>query len=83
MPRLPSQRRRKSGKHADTGTAFGLVAVVLLTAGFLGLGAMVAPNLMVIVGLGAGLGLFIALHYVLWGRWLVRHLNKENEDTHE
>ena len=78
MPRLPSKRRRQSGK--DSGTVIAIAGVLIISCGFLGFMAMVAPNLLVIPALGIGLGLFIAFHYLVWGKWLTNHLNKLPDD---
>lgn len=76
LPRLPQRggaRQREpvvTSEQRDTGTLIALVAVIAVSAGFLGLTAMVFPQLLIVVALMAGAGLFFVLHYVTWGRAL-------------
>lgn len=78
LPRLPQRGRGREREPAvtseqrDAGTLIALVAVIAVSAGFLGLTAMVFPQLLVVVALMAGAGLFFVLHYVTWGRALSR-----------
>ena len=83
LPRLPQRGRNRepvpavTSEQRDMGTLIALVAVIAVSAGFLGLTAMVFPQLLVVVGLMAGAGLFFVLHYVTWGRALTRIRQQE------
>lgn len=83
MPRLPQRGQARvrepavTSEQRDTGTLIALVAVIAVSAGFLGLTAMVFPQLLVVVGLMAAAGLFFVLHYVIWGRALSRIREQE------
>jgi len=72
LPRLPRREPVVTEHQRDTGTMMALFAVLAISAGFLGLTAMVFPQLVVVVALMAGAGLFFVLHYVTWGRYLNR-----------
>ena len=81
LPRLPRREPVVTPQQRDTGTMMALFAVLAVSAGFLGLTAMVFPQLVVVVALMAGAGLFFVLHYVTWGRLLNRM--REEEEIEE
>ncbi len=83
LPRLPQRGRAREREPAvtseqrDAGTLIALIAVIAVSAGFLGLTWMVFPQVIVVVALMAGAGLFFVLHYVTWGRALSRLRERE------
>ena len=67
---------------ADQRTLMALTLVVFAALLLLGLTALVMPALLGIVLVVGGMLLFGSAHYVLWGWWLPRFLNR-NRDADE
>ena len=67
---------------ADQRTLMALTLVVFASLMLLGLTALVMPALLGIVLVVGGMILFGSAHYVLWGWWLPRFLNR-NRDADE
>ena len=67
---------------ADQRTLMALTLVVFASLMLLGLTALVMPALLGIVLVVGGMLLFGSAHYVLWGWWLPRFLNR-NRDADE
>ena len=64
MADRPSDEQRNSATFAAMGM------LLLISAGLLGLVAIVLPQVLWLVVIAIGLGLSVVLHYVIWGRWL-------------
>lgn len=60
------------GARRDSATCLALVGVLLVAGGLLALAAMVLPQIRGVIFVGAGVLLFIGLHYITWGWWLSR-----------
>ncbi|TXT23458.1 MAG: hypothetical protein FD138_3245 [Planctomycetota bacterium] len=73
MAERPSDDQRNSA-------TFGALAMLLLvSAGLLGLVAIVLPQVLWLVVIAICLGLSVVLHYFVWGRWLSAKLHAEDE----
>lgn len=73
MAERPSDDQRNSA-------TFGALAMLLLvSAGLLGLVAVVLPQVLWLVVIVIGLGFSVVLHYFVWGRWLSAKLHVEEE----
>ena len=72
---------RPSHDQQNTATFSAMAIVVFVSLGLLGLVALVLPQVLWILLIAAGMGLFAVLHYVLWGRWLTAKLRKEEEQS--
>ena len=70
---------RPSHDQRNTATFSAMAIVVFVSLGLLGLVALVLPQVLWILLIAAGMGLFAVLHYVLWGRWLTAKLREEEE----
>lgn len=57
-----------------------LVALLLVGAGLLGVMFVVLPDIVLLVSVVLGFALFIFLHYITWGVWLMRACKKWEED---
>lgn len=68
---------RPSHGERNTATFSALAAVVFVGLGLLGLVALVLPQVLWILLIASGMGIFAVLHYVLWGRWLMTKLLNE------
>jgi hypothetical protein len=73
-PRLPPRQSSPSSRAAERNAAtyVALLAILLLGFGFLGLVALVLPQVRGILLVVFGGGAFFGMHYLLWGRWLSR-----------
>lgn len=82
-PRRPSQRRvpgRANNRERNAGTWIGVGATCLCLAALIGLAGMVlGPWVLAGVGLIALFVGTIALHYVVWGKWLGNQSEIEDE----
>lgn len=72
LPRLPRKAPPVTVQTRDSSTFLALILVLAIAGGLVGLTALVLPGMVSIVGLIAGAGLFFVLHYVTWGRALMR-----------
>lgn len=76
LPRLPSKGGRRQQERNST-TFAALIGLLMLAFGFVALVSLVLPQagglLLILLGGVA----FFALHYVTWGRWLIRIREKE------
>ena len=70
---------RPSDDQRNSATFGALAMLVLVSAGLLGLVAIVLPQVLWLVVVGICLGLSVVLHYFLWGRWLSAKLHAEDE----
>lgn len=74
-------------KHAPTQpptVAIALMVAMVLTFGFVGIVAVVLPDVLLMVLAGFGLLLMFVAQYFLWARWLfpiVQRLEREKEQT--
>ena len=76
MPRLPKRQPKK-----NPATAIALMGMLLFAGGLLGVTAMVlGPGALAVVGLGVLMVLFIAFHYLLWGKWLSNRLPRDEDE---
>lgn len=74
MAERPSDDQRNSA-------TFGALAMLLLvSAGLLGLVAIVLPQALWLIVVAIGLGLSVLMHYFLWGRWLSAKLRTEDDE---
>ena len=69
----------RSKSEADQRTLMALTLVVFAALLLLGLTALVVPALLGIVLVVGGMLLFGSAHYVLWGWWLPRFLNRDRD----
>lgn len=81
LPRLPGRRQsgRPSDEQANAATFGALIGLGLLAFSFIGMVALVLPQIrgLVLVLFGA-IGFFFA-HYVLWGWWLPKMTKLEDD----
>jgi len=54
------------------GTWLALVFLLLCGGGFIAITSMILPQIRGLVLVVGGMSGFIALHYVTWGRWMIR-----------
>lgn len=80
VPRRP--RPRKEQPPGNGGTALALLALLAVTGGLVGLGALVMPQVFALPAVVFGFVCFGALHYLLWGWWL-KALPPAEEDDEE
>lgn len=66
----------RSKNAADQRTLVALSLLVFVAVLLLGLTALVMPALLGVVLVVGGMLLFGSAHYVLWGWWLPRYLNR-------
>ncbi len=69
----------RTTNEADQRTLMALMGLVLLTLMLLGLVALVLPMALGFVMVAGGMLLFGTAHYVVWGWWLPRFLNRRDE----
>jgi hypothetical protein len=62
----------------DTGTFAALLGLVVVSAFFLGLIALVIPDILWLVLVVAAFGGSVALQYLAWGWWLPRVLKDDD-----
>ena len=74
---------RPSHEQRNAATFSAMAVVVFVSLGLLGLVALVLPQVLWILLIAAGMGLFAVLHYVLWGRWLTAKLRDEEQRSDE
>ena len=70
---------RPSDDQRNSATFAALGMVLLVSAGLLGLIAIVLPQVLWMVAIFVGLGLSVVLHYLVWGRWLAAKLQIEED----
>jgi hypothetical protein len=58
-----------------------LVAILFVGAGLLGLMFVVLPDFWKILLVIAGFALFFFLHYITWGRWMLRAQQRAEADA--
>jgi CHASE2 domain-containing sensor protein len=66
----------RSKSQADQRTLIALLLMVFVSLLLLGLTALVMPALLGVVLVIGGMLLFGSTHYLLWGWWLPRYLNR-------
>ena len=71
---------RPSDDQRNSATFGALAMLLLISAGLLGLVAIVLPQVLWLVVIAIGLGLSVVLHYFVWGRWLTAKLHAEDEE---
>lgn len=76
MPRLPSKGGRRQ-QERNSATFAALIGVLMLAFGFVALVSLVLPQVRGLVLILFGGVAFFALHYVTWGRLLIRLREKE------
>jgi heme/copper-type cytochrome/quinol oxidase subunit 2 len=66
----------------DFGTWMALSALLLVGAGLLGIMFVVLPDVVWIIFVVLGFAIFIFLHYITWGYWMLRaHQRAEQQDA--
>ncbi len=72
-----------NGSGGNSGTAIALFGLIFLFMGFLALTAIVLQSVLVfsVLLMIAGFFLYGLFHYVVWGRWLSKQLEAEEEET--
>lgn len=78
-PKLPGGRPR-SRKQSNLGTWIGLLALMLGGGMFVGLTALVMPSVLGLVVVVFFAAVFIMLHYMTWGRWLMNRRRIVDEE---
>ena len=73
-----ADRHTDDQRNSATFAALGMV--LLISAGLLGLIAIVLPQMLWMVVIFVGLGLSVVLHYLIWGRWLAAKLQVEEDE---
>lgn len=71
----------QSRNEADQRTLMALMLIVLVVLLLLGLIALVLPMALGLVLVTGGMLLFGTAHYVVWGWWLPRFLNRQNDQS--
>jgi len=71
--------RRPSGS-SNSGTFLALFALLVVAAGLLALTAMVTPAVFGFLIVVFGFVFYGALHYVLWGWWVGRSSDRDDEE---
>ncbi|HUG19983.1 MAG TPA: hypothetical protein VMM56_13450 [Planctomycetaceae bacterium] len=75
---MNEERRKK-----DQATYAAMFGLLFFCGLLLLLVAAVLPKVLWLVVIVFGFGLFFLLQYLLWGRWLTRHLQKKLPDDSE
>ena len=79
-PRLPSgggSHRRQADRNGATFVA--LFGMLLMGAAFIGMTALILPQIRgLILVFGGAIGFFV-LHYILWGWWLPKYIHDSQE----
>lgn len=68
---------RPSDDQRNSATFAALTMVLLVSGGLLALVALVLPQVLWMVVIGMGLALSVVLQYLVWGRWLLTKLRRE------
>ncbi len=71
---------RPSDDQRNSATFAALAMLLLISAAFLALVALVLPDLLWMVVIAIGLTLSVVLQYLIWGRWLTSVL-RDKEDA--
>lgn len=67
----------------DQSTWLALVALLFIGGGLLGIMFVVLPDMALLLLVVAGFALFILLHYLTWGYWMMRaHRRGEEAEQH-
>ncbi len=74
---------RPSDDQRNSATFAALGMLLLISAGLLGLVAIVLPQVLWMVAIFVGLGLSVVLHYLIWGRWLAAKLIAEEDEERQ
>ena len=74
---------RPSDDQRNSATIAALGMLLLISAGLLGLVAIVLPQVLWMVAIFVGLGLSVVLHYLIWGRWLAAKLIAEEDQERQ
>lgn len=81
---VPRPRRPRSSPESNLGTVLALSGLVFCGCGLLGLIVLVMPAAIGLVLIVVGFTIPIALQYLIWGWWLSRIRDEEQEcETHE
>lgn len=67
---------QQARNEADMRTLIALSLLVLVALSLLGLMALVLPHLLGVVLVVGGMIVFCSGHYIVWGWWLPRFLNR-------
>ncbi len=78
-PRLPS-RNRTSSAQKNSGTFIALFGLLGLGLALLSLMATVLPQVRGLILVIAAAGSFFAIHYLIWGHWLNRIVDRDPPD---
>lgn len=70
----------RSKTEADQRTLFALSMILAVSFLLLGLMALVAPHLLGIILVVGGLLFFGSVHYILWGWWLPKYLERYKDE---
>jgi predicted MFS family arabinose efflux permease len=74
---------RPSDKEKDRGTWVALVLLLAVSLALLLFIGMVFPNLLWVIVIIFGFGVLFALQYLIWGKWLMKHLKERIPDDSE
>ena len=74
---------RPSDDQRNSATFAAMMMLLLISAGLLGLVAIVLPQVLWLVVIAIALGLSVALQYLIWGRWLMSTLRDEEESQRQ
>lgn len=72
-----------SRNDADIRTLIALLVLLAIAGLLLFLVAIVLPQVLGIVIVIGGMGMFGAAHYLVWGWWLPRYLNRKSDPPDE
>jgi hypothetical protein len=64
----------------NAATFFALLGLIGIGLGLVALTAMVLPQIRGLILVVGGFTVFFALHYLIWGRWLSRRREEEEEE---
>ena len=73
----------RSKNEADQRTLMALMMLVFVSMLLLALTALVIPALLGIMLVAGAMILFATAHYVVWGWWLPRYLNRRRDTDDE
>ncbi len=79
LPRLPQRTARRAPQH-NSATFLALFGMMVLGMGLMGLMAIVLPQIQGLILVVMGAASIFAIHYVIWGHWLSRIVERDPLD---
>jgi len=72
-------RERPTANNSNAGTILALLGLFFVSGSLLFLTALVLPQVLGILIVVFGFVFFIAVHYLLWGRWMMQRVAEAEE----